>query len=758
MIARIINKSYSVFLAASLILFFFYHKVLLNINSIVFSGKGDGLKNYYTYIFHAKHDKNFWDFSGMNYPFYEHIVYTDAHPLLSYLIGRLDLVDYGIGILNFMMLISYPISAIFIYKILKYYKVDTLWSFVSSLVICFMAPQLFRLTGHLSLSYVFAIPLMWYMLIKLSDHRHFKWTVYIFILLFAFFFTHPYLGLILAVFGLIYAGVFWLFNRKDWLFYGLRIVLPILLSIVLFQILVSITDTHVDRMKTPAGFYDYYANWNSLLVPHHGPMNAVKQALGFKVSSWESWSYIGLATIVYMIIGLVYFGKYRKEISLKMLAKSPIGKLYIVGHLVLLFSFCFPLKYDFMHWVVEVLGPLKQFRVLGRFTWVYFYIVSISGVILLVHLRARSYHKLRWDIIFYSGILFTILEFYPAHTGVAKSIAETDNPFQKENLSKDLFDIIEWSNTKEFDAILFLPFTHLSSENIFMLGGEKSSADGMLLSYHTNTPLLNTITSRNSVSESILFQNLFSPEFVDKTLLYKIGYDKKIMLIKNKDGLDHNELRMLWTSEKIYQNETYSVYEFSFDRWNSPDYFNALKERHANAVYDLGDGWYSDTTNVWFTYDSFDQLSEVNSMVGTGALAGQKTGINLIKSKILGLENDSYTCSFWYNIRVDRADQLAVIEQKYFDGTGKWVAQTSIRETNLIVGDWAYVEMEFEITDEVEETKLFLSGNHSKKWFVVDELLIRKTKDNPIFKKGVLNNEAYMIYNNFWLKEESFSK
>ena len=191
MIERILNKWYSVFTIAFAILFLFYNKVLLNLNNYVFAPTGDGIKNYYTYMFQAKYGDSFWNFKGMNYPFYEHIVYTDAHPLLAFIVGKLGLAEYGVGILNFLMLISYPIAAVIIHSILKHYKVSSIWAFLGALSICFLSPQIFRLTGHLSLSYVFAIPLMWYLILKTEQYKGPLWPLVIFITLFVFFFTHP---------------------------------------------------------------------------------------------------------------------------------------------------------------------------------------------------------------------------------------------------------------------------------------------------------------------------------------------------------------------------------------------------------------------------------------------------------------------------------------------------------------------------------------------------------------------------------------
>src|ERR1041384_1921736 len=43
---------------------------------------GDGIKNEFTYLYQVLYGKGYW-FEGMNYPFGEHIVYTDGQPLLS---------------------------------------------------------------------------------------------------------------------------------------------------------------------------------------------------------------------------------------------------------------------------------------------------------------------------------------------------------------------------------------------------------------------------------------------------------------------------------------------------------------------------------------------------------------------------------------------------------------------------------------------------------------------------------------------------
>ena len=240
-----------------------------------------------------------------------------------------------------LMLISYPISTVFIYKILKHFKVNLLWTICGAVALTFMAPQVFRLTGHFSMSYVFAVPIMWYLLIKTSSGSAIKWNIITSGYLMVFYFTHPYLGLILTVFALAYWLVDAWMNRKT---KGtikqaiINISFQVALPIVAFQVLVALNDPHVGRLNNPAGFFYMYATLKSLLVAHHGPILAIKPYLGLECGNWESWSYIGLGTMLYGLVILGYVLKNRKIIAFKKQVKTPLFIFFIASIIVLLFA------------------------------------------------------------------------------------------------------------------------------------------------------------------------------------------------------------------------------------------------------------------------------------------------------------------------------------------------------------------------------------------------------------------------------------
>lgn len=656
------------------------------------------------------------------------------------------------------MLLSYPIASIFIFKILRHYKVNDWWALAGAVAIAFMSPQIFRLTGHFAMSYVFAIPIMWWLLIKSYSTKKWIWSGIITLYMLAFFFTHPYLGIILAFFSI----VFWLVNmvksRKEILPGIARIFVQTVLPLVLFQGYISMTDVHVDRLSNPAGFFYYYANWNSLIIPHHGPFHELTHFFSLKPGTWEAWCYIGLPTMVFALVIGIQIIRIRKSFHLKTFLKKELLLFLMAAYLILLFSFCFPLKYDWLRWITDLFGPLKQFRILGRFTWIFFYVFTVACVVGIHHLYQKNKSK-NYSILFFAGIVFFVLEFVPAHNS---QIRATENEFIAENVDANMNEVIDYMNKENYDAILFLPFQHMSSENIMLLGAHKANYDAFILSYHTETPLVNSISSRMSLTEAIKVNNYFSPRFIEKELTYDFPEGDRIVVIKNRDLLKPSELVMIWESEKVFENEEFVIFDFDPKKYNSRAPFDRIMAKEKLATYPLEQGWRSDTSDVWFYYESFDtvglDLLPEHKLGGEGAFRDLKSSWNtLLSLDKTTIPPDDYVIRFWYYIREDRPDPLAVIEAKYVqEDSSAWVAQFDIKQSTLIVEDWCLVEMNFSISADVEKLNVLITGNSSQEPFIIDELLIQKQGDHHLFRKAVKNENPYVIYDNYWIKENSF--
>ncbi|MEZ5195305.1 MAG: hypothetical protein R2764_02545 [Bacteroidales bacterium] len=151
----------------AIFVFGFYGKVFLSPNDYMFSAHGDAMKNYYTYAYHIKHDSSYIEFEGMNYPYGEHFLYTDCHPLVANSVKLVSgifpgIVNYSVGIINFLMILSFFLTVFLLYVIFKYFRVGPIAGVMGAIGITLLSPQIFRMTGHLSLSYSFLFRLLFF--------------------------------------------------------------------------------------------------------------------------------------------------------------------------------------------------------------------------------------------------------------------------------------------------------------------------------------------------------------------------------------------------------------------------------------------------------------------------------------------------------------------------------------------------------------------------------------------------------------------
>jgi hypothetical protein len=197
-----------VLLLSAFFLFIIYSDILKAPNHFLFADSGDGIKNYYTYAYHIKNDSSYVYFEGMNYPFGELHVFTDGNPFLANSVKLLkeifpQIQDYSIGIYNVFMLWSFSVAALFLYLILFELTKDGLWSISGALAIMILSPQILRAGGHFSLVTFFTFPVTYYLNIKRFRKTYFK-HIYLLITTLSWFFIHPYLGMISALFTFLF--------------------------------------------------------------------------------------------------------------------------------------------------------------------------------------------------------------------------------------------------------------------------------------------------------------------------------------------------------------------------------------------------------------------------------------------------------------------------------------------------------------------------------------------------------------------------
>ena len=147
---------------------------------------GDGGKNYYTYLQHALYGKGMW-FTGMNYPYGEHIMFVDAQPALSVTLGFLRKYitltpGSATAILNLLMAFAFAVAILVVYKILLRFKVAHFWAIIFACCIICTCTQNTRMFGLYGLSYACIIPLIFYWSVNYYDTGRIRYMVYLLLL------------------------------------------------------------------------------------------------------------------------------------------------------------------------------------------------------------------------------------------------------------------------------------------------------------------------------------------------------------------------------------------------------------------------------------------------------------------------------------------------------------------------------------------------------------------------------------------------
>jgi hypothetical protein len=378
-----------VFLVSISSTIYVFRAEIFNLNTISFSQSGDGLKEYYVSYYHIKYDKYYWYSNAMNFPYGESAFYAIAQPLpvnaIKYISKNIvDISSYTIGLLNGILIFAMLFTTVFLYLIFNKLKIPFWLSLPSALFISFLTPQMDRFSDHFGLAYPFALPAIIYLLLIFYENPKFWKSACIFFLVVWGSFTHAYFAGMFALILLVFWCFFWVsLKHVSTLVKFSHLLIQFILPIIIVQLVVAFSSVVPDRTSYPNGFFYYRAYPQGVFLPitfNYGIW--INKVFNFSYVQWEGLAYIGAVAVIFSIYIIV---KILKLLSSKTIIKTIINYhtpflavLFLAGALSLIYSFGIPFVFH-LHRLVDFLGPLKQIRSIGRFTWPFYYIIFITG-------------------------------------------------------------------------------------------------------------------------------------------------------------------------------------------------------------------------------------------------------------------------------------------------------------------------------------------------------------------------------------------
>ncbi|MES2800173.1 MAG: hypothetical protein V4638_09175 [Bacteroidota bacterium] len=708
----------------------FFGEVILSPNSFLLGSTGDGIKNYYTFAYQVRHEGASLHFSGMNYPFGEHVLYTDGMPLLAFVVGLFPFLQgYEVGIFHYFLFLSVIAGAFICLKLLRFLKVNDLLAIAGSLSIVIMSPQMYRINGHFSLSLLWVLPLVFLLLLKWhANENKGKYAWYLALTVFLVFFTHPYLGL-MAFMTIAASFLCFLMWRKitfRTFFSHLGIVSS---SMLVFMTILKLTDHHVGRTAVPNGFFEHFGYLETTFVPVFSPLKPLLRFF-FPIlhdQPWEAWAYIGCLTLVFLLSGFItiWVQKIRKKKSVLSQENDPLPPLFFAGVLMLLFSYQIPLSW-FSQEFVHSLKVFNQFRALGRFAWVFFYIAQIYAIVLL----HRAILNRKVLIIFFTLFIpvLAVVESYQMHNWIFAKWKIGPNLLREEGLTsnKEAQQLIAIMKKEKDALILPLPYFHIGSERINLDVNDEMKKWSFITSYHTGFPLIASLMSRTSVDEARKLLNLFNSDhnqYSEKELM-----DRKIWLLVLNEPLFFNQEALLQSAELKFKGERTSLYLFNYGKFverKKEDMVKRKKLVQGSKVFNQ-DFQLSDSS--FFLSNDYENDKSEHVFAGKGAKVVPRAAYSIL-AEIHSKGAQTLNASFWYYIGKDEnySGLIIVEEQDTITKEGSWVAKKDLNQFTVFHKDWELVEMQIPVKEGPYFYRFFLLGSFDNdKTFTFDNLVIRE--------------------------------
>ncbi|MEP7128341.1 MAG: hypothetical protein ABI729_05710 [Chitinophagales bacterium] len=754
------HKLFAVFcvcLLTFLPLWYFFQTIFNYPDSFLFSRSVDALKNYFIPAWYIKHDNGIW-FSGMNYPYGEHSLFTDNQFPIAYMCQWLqrmgfNIADHTSAIINYLLLLSFFPCAIFLFLLLDEFKVARWYSVLCAVAITMLSPQVQRITGHFSLAYPFVIPMVMYFLMRMMKSE-IKWKWFIYICIAATFsgLMHLYHAAMVALFLISFAFFYFIAfrSRKNFRFKdAIYVLLAGIIPLMILKGYVFLTDPVQDRVQIPWGFLLLHADFQTVFYP---PFWSWNKLFGSRERMWEGYAFIGIVGQVAFIAFCTRTLFYAFKRKFSKIFFLPVPDFLLISFWasvpVLLFSISLPWIWGMQEYL-NYIPFIQQFRSAGRFAWVFYYVFSLySAFYLYLVFRMILMKRLQSVAYFIAALLFigwSVDVFY--------NFKHISNEFQQARLSKDFFRNDKYVlllrekgyAPKDFQAVLSFPMFEEGSEKLTLHVREASLIEAIKTSYSTGLPLMNGYTGRTSVSESMKLMQMASGPATEKSILNELKSNLPILLVSNQlDQLSNFEKQIIEKAELIFTEGPVDMYKLSLESLRSQ--YEDMRLRFYKQP-------------QLFSYDSVYLTSPSKALVMKRFSSGSTSKKFLDKGKYLAsgdlalyngiipfaADSQVFEASFWEKVFTE-SYEIPLMYYRQYEASGKLIEEQVVNPCTPTENydGWYLANFTFTLWNSDNRVEFFMQGRQIE----IDRFLI---KPMGLDVYAEVRSDSSFVVNNYYI-------
>jgi hypothetical protein len=724
---------------------------------------GDGFKAYATYLYHIQHDSTHTWFQGMNYPFGDHAIPSDTQPLLSNSIRILsswlpNAQNHATGLFNYSMLLGILIAGIFLYLILVKLGLPIVYAIPIAVMLPFFSPQFWRMTAHFGLAHPEVIPVLIYLLLRFDEKIHWKFSAWIGLSIAIFSLLHFYYMAIMGMTVLAYFGFRTIICRQWKQVPRFALHLSIQLALPAAILWGWMAEGPSDRTAQPAGFFTYHAIWESLLTGLHQPhwQWVDKHLIKIETTDYEGLSYVGLvagAAIMVMIFRLLR-GRFR--FPLFEISGPHIGFLKIlfgVSIAMALFSFGYPFTIPGFESLLSYAGPIRQFRSVGRFAWVFFY---VGNIIAFLWLFSATNGKRSQPFAMIGALAILAFETWHFNRVPDLRLDEIESFIPGKRFT-DIPDL----DYGRYQAIMTVPYFNIGSDNLGAFGNDGFILQNALaLSLQTGLPTTSAMLTRTSISQTFKQFQLISEPYRAPILLKDLEDERPFLLAVNSRKLKEDPQvsrlyrHLLFGAIPIYESGDLQLFEVPLEVFG----IRIQQRRDQLSAEADNPGLFStppfkvDNPNFTHVYEPFDGKASERVYLGKGAWSGAAMQKHVLFDGSIPAQwpGGAYHFSMWVYVGDDLAARTQLDFEEYNPTTGERLQQKTTWLFFLVsmvdANGWALIEMPL-MTSSADSKLRFSIQNKAMRGrqIYADELLIRAEA-----AKTYRKDSTGLWFNNRW--------
>ena len=545
-------------------------KIILNIHLYLLGSKDVGIESYFSTIYYSLYDKNSI-LTGFNFPYGEHLAYTDGQPIFSYLFsfllnGNYDYVGNIVTILNLLILFSIPLGAVYLFRLFSLWKMPNGLSVVLSIAIVLLSPQIMRTIDLPTLSYVCFFPAIWFYAASWLQDKKISALVALNLFLLFFTFVNVYYLAIELVFLISTAFFYFLYKiRKPYLRNrAFLIVISAFIPLVAYYIWLHTTGAQGlgGIYFRSESFFTSHITFRDLFIPMDGFLkNVISLLIPIGKSNMNNYAYVGFASILSILMGIWVL---RNRILENEVLAHGLGVFLLASLICLIIASGIPFTF-FPHNLVP--KEILQLGTLSRFAEPFYYVFAVTGAwflyILSEYLRKKSQSVLA------TSILFTICAWWLYEgIGLQKRQADIIKRNGKEvsnflSFNDNYYDLLTsiGQDPKKFQAIMAFPYFNTGSGDFQIMRNEDVIYQATKASLNLNLPIAQNLSGRLPLAENIHSIQLLSNPLIKKEILKDIPDDRSFLLLTVGQHFEEDEMRIIQKSRLLTKEGNLSFYD-----------------------------------------------------------------------------------------------------------------------------------------------------------------------------------------------------